>query len=113
MQAVFVELASQRSCDLAAVQVADNIGNSFTGSIAMEDFADDLRLVLIHIKPTVGIHFLSQSGVAAVGQTLLCIDLHTAMDFLRKLHGIILRHAFQNTFNENTGGIVRDIFFCR
>ena len=113
MQAVFVELTSQRSCDLTAVQVADDIGNCFTGGVAMEDLANDLRFVLIHIKPPFGIHFISQSGVAAVGQTLLCIDLHTAMDFLRKLHGIILRHALQNTFNENTRGIVRDIFFCR
>ena len=82
MQAVFVELASQRSRDFTTVQVADDIGNCFTGGVAMEDFADDLRLVLIHIKSTFGIHLISQSGVAAVGQTLLCIDLHTAMDFL-------------------------------
>jgi len=82
MQAVFVELTPQRSCDFTAVQVANNIGDCFTGGVTMEDFADDLRLVLIYIKPPFGIHFISQSGVAAVGQTLLCVDLHTAMDFL-------------------------------
>ena len=38
--------------------------------------------LLVNIKSPVFVHLKAKTGIAAVGQTLLCVDFHSTVDFL-------------------------------
>ena len=111
MQAVLVEVASEGCFYLSGIQIFDDVCDGFTLAITLEDLADNDRFVFIDIEGVIRSNFETKTGIATVGQTLLRIERHALVDFLRQLGGIVFRHTLQNTFHKNTGGIIGDIVF--
>lgn len=85
VDAVFIKRFAERSCELSAVQITDNVCNCFSTGIPFKNLPNDLCFFLIHIVPTFGIHLIAQTRIAAIGQTLLSIDLHAPANLLGKL----------------------------
>ena len=112
MDAVFIKGFAKRSRELSAVQITDNVCNCFSTGIPFKNLPDNLCFFLIHIVPTFGIHLIAQTRIAAIGQTLLRIDLHATANLLGKLRRVVFSHTFQNTFHQNAAGIITDIFPC-
>ena len=113
MQTVLIEVAPKGSFNLSGIQVFDDLRDGFTLAIPLENLTDDDRFILIHIEGVIRGNLEAKAGIAAVGQTLLRIERHAAVDLLRQLGGVVFRHTFQNTFHKNTGGIICDVLSCR
>ena len=90
----------------------DDLGFGFAVCVSLIDFTDDGSLIRINIKSSVRSNLKAEPRVAAVGQTFFGVDFYSAPYLLRKLGGVILRHALEYAFHQNAGSIVRDILFC-
>jgi len=112
VDAVFIKGFAKRSRELSAVQITDNVCNCFSTGIPFKNLPDNLCFFLIHIVPTFGIHLIAQTRIAAIGQTLLRIDLHAPANLLGKLRRVVFSHTFQNAFHQNAAGIIADVFPC-
>ena len=85
VDAVFIKGFAKRSREPSAVQITDNVCDCFSTGIPFKNLPDNLCFFLIHIVPTFGIHLIAQTRIAAIGQTLLRIDLHAPANLLGKL----------------------------
>ena len=112
-EAVGAEFLAEGGLDPAPFQISDDLRFRLAAGVALINLTDNGGFLLIHIEPPLGIDLEAQAGIAAVRQALFGIDGHTPMDLLRKLHGIIFRHTFQNALHQDAGSVVRNILLGR
>ena len=112
VKAVFVEGSAQRCGQLSPIQVLDNIGNGLAAGIPFIYLPDNFGFLLVHIVPAFRIHLIAQTGIAAIGQTLLGVDFHASANLLGELCRVILSHTLQHAFHQDTAGIIADILPC-
>ena len=92
--AILIELLTTGSTNTAIIEVSDNICSHFAGSITGENLTNDSSFIFINIEFPVFIYFVSKTGITAIGETFFCVKLHTSIDLLGQLNGIVLSHTF-------------------
>ena len=112
-ETVGTKFLAEGGLDPAPFQIPDDLRFRLAAGVALINLTDNGGFLLIHIEPPLAIDLEAQAGVAAIRQALFGIDSHTPMDLLRKLHGIIFRHTFQNTLHQDAGSVVRNILLGR
>ena len=100
-ETVGTKFLAEGGLDPAPFQIPDDLRFRLAAGVALINLTDNGGFFLIHIEPPLGIDLEAQAGVAAIRQALFGIDGHAPMDLLRKLHGIIFRHTFQNALHND------------
>ena len=100
------ELAAALGPPPAVVEVAGGGGLGGAGVEHREDRADALRLVLVDLVRAVG-HAVVAEDLDAVVVALEGVPLHAAQHVLREVGAVVLGHALEDGFEDDSLGAVR------
>ena len=109
MQAILVEFTANGCFYPAVIEILRNIHRPLSVCVSTENLTDDFRFIFIDIEPAILVDLIPKTWITAVGQALGCIDLSASVDLLGKLRRVVFRHAFQDTFDQDAGCILRNI----
>lgn len=78
METVLVKWIPSAGTDIPVIQVINNVCCCFSLGITFKHFPNNCSLFWINIEMPVFIYFEAQTGITAIGQAFLSVDLHAA-----------------------------------